>query len=132
MCTKSGNVKATRFFAPIKQPLWVVLALGIFCFSCNPLPPADKDNAGLLLPDGFVALAVVDTLPGKARHLTVNENGDIYVKGRRDLPGGINWALRDTNGDGKADSIINFGPFTNEGSYSTGMRIHNGYLYTGA
>ncbi|MFM7838486.1 MAG: c-type cytochrome, partial [Chitinophagaceae bacterium] len=75
---------------------------------------------------------VVDSLPGLARHLAVNDNGDIYVKGRKEQPGGMNWALRDLDGDGKADSIINFGPSWGEGSYSTGMRIHNGYLYTGA
>lgn len=129
---KQGDVIATRLNGAFPAFSMLLLLAGISFVSCNTLPPADKDNAGLLLPDGFVALAVVDTLPAKARHLTVNENGDIYVKGRRDLPGGINWALRDTDGDGKADSIINFGPYTNEGSYSTGMRIYKGYLYTGA
>jgi glucose/arabinose dehydrogenase len=86
----------------------------------------------LYLPEGFKSVVVVDSLPGSARHLAVNNNGDIYVKGRRELPGGMNWALRDTNGDGRADIIRNFGTFKNEGPYSTEMRIHNGYLYTSA
>jgi hypothetical protein len=65
----------------------------------------------LYLPEGFKSVVVVDSLPGSARHLAVNNNGDIYVKGRRELPGGMNWALRDTNGDGRADVIQNFGTF---------------------
>lgn len=96
------------------------------------LPKGDPDNGGLFLPDGFQAVVVVDSLPGKARHLAVRENGDVFVKGRAEVSGGMNWVLRDTNADGKADIIRNFGPFENEGAYSTGMRIHNGYLYTSA
>lgn len=84
----------------------------------------------LVVPAGFQTVVVVDSLPGLARHLTVNINGDIYVKARRNVPGGMNWALRDTNHDGKADIIVNFGPNMHEGAYSTEMRIHNGYLYT--
>ncbi|MFN5422584.1 MAG: PQQ-dependent sugar dehydrogenase, partial [bacterium] len=103
---------------------------GIFFQSCTTLPAPDKDNGGLFLPDAFGAVVVVDSLPSVARHLTVNENGDIYVKGRFDKEGGNNWALRDLDGDGKADSIKNFGKFKSEGAYSTAMKIHNGYLYT--
>lgn len=86
----------------------------------------------LYMPAGFEAVVVVDSLPGRARHLAVNSNGDIYVKGRREMPDGMNWALRDTTGDGRADLIVNFGSFQHEGPYSTEMRIHNGYLYTSA
>lgn len=92
----------------------------------------DSGEVRLYLPDGFEAITVVDSLPGRARHLAVNDNGDIYVKGRRELSGGMNWALRDTNGDGRADIIRNFGSFQHEGPYSTEMRIHKGYLYTSA
>jgi hypothetical protein len=100
-------------------------------FTAPVLPKADPHNGGLFLPNGFGAVVVVDSLPGKARHLTVNENGDIYVKARKASQSeGMNWALRDTNADGKADIIINFGTFRNEGPYSTEMRIHNSYLYT--
>ena len=94
------------------------------------LPKGDPDNGGLFMPDGFQAVVVVDSLPGKARHLAVRDNGDVFVKGRAEVVGGMNWVLRDTNADGKADIIRNFGSFVNEGAYSTGMRIHNGYLYT--
>jgi glucose/arabinose dehydrogenase/mono/diheme cytochrome c family protein len=107
-----------------------IIFSGIVFQSCTTRPAPDKDNGGLVLPNGFGALVVVDSLPAVARHLTVNKNGDIYVKGRFDLEGGNNWALRDLNGDGKVDSIKNFGKFKREGAYSTAMKIHNGYLYT--
>jgi glucose/arabinose dehydrogenase/cytochrome c553 len=93
-------------------------------------PPADADNGGLFLPDGFQALVVVDSLKGQARHIAVNKNGDIYVKARNHyLNGGYgNIALRDTNGDGKADIIAPFGKYDGH-TYGTAMRVHNGYLY---
>lgn len=107
-----------------------VVVAAMFIESCTTMPAPDKDNGGLFLPDGFGAVVVVDSLPAAARHLTVNENGDIYVKGRFYREGGQNWALRDLDGDGKADSVKNFGQFKGEGAYSTAMKIHNGYLYT--
>jgi len=96
-----------------------------FCSGC-----LREKNGGLILPDGFDAVVVVDSLPGRARHLAVNNNGDIYVKANRKISGGMNYVLRDSNKDGRADSIKNFGPIESEGAYATGMRIHNGYLYT--
>lgn len=115
--------------------LWVLFLLlyvwQITGCSLKPLlPPADKDNGGLFLPEGFEALTVVDSL-GRARHLAVNTNGDIYVRfSSSDTVHGGNVALRDTNQDGKADIIQRFG---GEGarrtSYGTEMKIHNGYLY---
>ena len=57
-----------------------------------------------MLPNGFEALVVVDSL-GSARHLAVNDNGDIYVKLRASYPDGSNVAMRDEDGDGKADVI---------------------------
>jgi len=38
----------------------------------------DPDNAGLTLPAGFCALAVVKNV-GRARHMAVRPNGDLYV-----------------------------------------------------
>ncbi len=88
----------------------------------------DTDNGGLLLPDGFGAVVVADSV-GLTRHLAVNDNGDIYVKLRITKGDLGNVALRDTDNDGRADIIQRFGNYPNDGSFATEMRIHNGYLY---
>ena len=91
-------------------------------------PKEDSKNGGLLLPEDFSAIVVVDSI-GPSRHIAVNDNGDIYVK-LRDPKGTMgNMALRDTTGDGKADIIQRFGDYPNDGTFATEMRIHNGYLY---
>lgn len=109
--------------------LVIALCLLLFshCAKKMDLPKGDPDNGGLFFPDGFEAVVVADST-GSARHMAVNDNGDIYVKLRSPKPKGI-VALRDTNIDGKADSIAIFGDYPDEGSYGTAMRIHNGYLY---
>ena len=88
------------------------------------LPVAAVDNGGISLENGFGAAVVVDSLDGRVRHLTVRENGDIYVKFARtdDSLGFV--ALRDTDTDGVADQIERFGDF-----WGTGVRIHENYLY---
>jgi glucose/arabinose dehydrogenase/cytochrome c553 len=96
------------------------------------LPSGDRNNGGLLLPGGFDAVVVADSI-GRARHLTVNHNGDIYVKlAYNDVMHGKGGtvALRDVNNDGKADIIAYFGDYKDEGGLPAGMSIHNGYLYT--
>ncbi|GAB3496285.1 hypothetical protein GCM10027341_14840 [Spirosoma knui] len=98
--------------------------------SGNGIPVQTDENGGLFLPDGFEATVVVDSLPGRARHIAINDNGDIYVKARfaRDKGESV-IALRDTNGDGRADIIKTFGGNARERAYGTAMRIYNGYLY---
>lgn len=107
----------------------------VFLYGCkvmDKLPQADSDNGGLFLPDNFEAVTVVDSI-GRARHLVVNDNGDIYVKltfnPKMNRSGGT-VGLRDTNKDGKADSIIYFGDYKDVGGSAVGVTIHNGYLYT--
>jgi glucose/arabinose dehydrogenase len=93
------------------------------------LPQGDSDNGGLALPGDFEAVVVADSL-GRARHLAVNKNGDIYVKLRvPDAQNRGSVALRDLNNDGKADLIEYFGDYPDTGNYGTAMRIHKGYLY---
>ena len=115
----------------------LLIIVTITCFEhckekSQELPASDKDNGGLILPKNFEALVVVDSI-GNARHLAVNENGDIYVKltfnQKMDGSGG-SVALRDLTGDGKADSVVYFGDYKDEGGSAVGMSIHNGYLYT--
>ena len=117
-----------------KQHLLILLVLAFTGFiqreSGNGLPVRMDGNGGLFLPDGFVATVVVDSLPGRARHLAINENGDVYVKTRFASEKGESVvALRDTNGDGRADIIKRFGGVGGEHAYGTAMRIYDGYLY---
>lgn len=92
------------------------------------VPSTDPDNGGLILPQGFGALVVADSV-GPARHLAVNTNGDIYIKLRIDTGDKGNMALRDVDGDGKADIFKRFGDYPNDGRFATEMKIHNDYLY---
>ncbi|MGQ0764810.1 MAG: PQQ-dependent sugar dehydrogenase [Gemmatimonadota bacterium] len=86
----------------------------------KPRPTAvscDANNAFLELPPRFCALEVARHI-GIARHITVRPNGDIYVAvyGARDGSGnGGIVALRDTDGDGKADVIRKFGSASGNG-----------------
>ena len=93
------------------------------------LPPTDVNNGGLYFPEGFEALVVVDSI-GQTRHITVRDNGDIYAQLQNTDNGKGTVAMRDLNNDGKADSIVHFGDFTDKGRGATGLIIHNGYLYT--
>ncbi len=115
----------------MKTFIWIGLIMSLnACQQALKLPAADPDNGGLFLPEGFEAVVVADSI-GRARHLAINDNGDIYVKlSYSDSLQGGNIALRDTTDDGKADIIQRFGTEgSDRTSYGTGMLIHNGYLY---
>jgi glucose/arabinose dehydrogenase len=120
---------------PLRQVGAVTLFLflmGITLVRCGAtyeLPPGDADNGGLFLPEGFQAIVVADSLQERARHIAVNDNGDIYVKALEPREDAGNIALRDTTGDGKADIIQPFGNYKADGRYGTAMRVYNGYLY---
>ena len=108
----------------------IILSLiltGLFA-SCNQsakhIEP-DPENGGISLPEGFSAVIVADNL-GRGRHMTIKENGDIYLSLRRLKDGKGAVALRDTTGDGRADVIRYFGSVS-----GTGIELHNGYLYYG-
>lgn len=103
----------------------------------NDRKSCDERNGGLTLPPGFCASVFADNL-GRARHLTVAPNGDVYVNtwsssytDLKNAPGGYIVALRDTNGDGKADLIRRFGPVHQDGKAGggTGIAFHRGALY---
>ncbi len=119
-----------KFLIPLTLMLLVVALTG--CEAQTPgaseavAPPnltCDADNGGITLPEGFCAVAVVDTL-GRARHLAVRDNGDVYVALRQPTAEGSIAALRDTDADGRADVVAYFGE---EGG--TGIHLHGGYLY---
>ena len=120
------------YFHAMKYFSWSLLCSILFLFSqCKSrhegLPPGDAENGGLSLPDSFSAVVVAEST-GRARHIAVNSNGDIYVKLRSPAPKGI-LALRDEDNDGHAETREVFGDYSDEGDYGTGMRIYNGYIY---
>ncbi|MFP4622287.1 MAG: PQQ-dependent sugar dehydrogenase [Bacteroidales bacterium] len=82
------------------------------------------DDAELDLPSGFQAVVVAEDL-GNGRHLTVRDNGDVYLQLRQSHDKGSTVAMRDTDGDGSADEIRYFADLP-----GTGIGIHDGYLYT--
>ncbi|GAA0564973.1 PQQ-dependent sugar dehydrogenase [Chitinophaga japonensis] len=83
----------------------------------------DADTAGLKLPAGFGAIKVADSI-GKARHLVVTSEGDIYVKLASVKDGKGIIRLHDADGDGRAEEQSGFGDYG-----GTGIALKNGYLY---
>ncbi|THU40501.1 sorbosone dehydrogenase [Niastella caeni] len=84
---------------------------------------ATRDEAPITLPQGFKSVVVTSGL-GKARHIVVAANGDVFVKLEKLKEGKGIMRLHDANGDGKADEITGFGNYV-----GTGITIKNGYLY---
>lgn len=116
-----------------KLPLLLLSGFALLAFplvhAAN-LPAPDADNGGISLPPGFRALVVADNLvldkttgrsTDRLRFLAIAPNGDIYAKLHR----GKILALRDTDGDGRADVIKEFGP----GDGGTHIMFHDGWLY---
>lgn len=97
-------------------------ALTLLC-SAGASAAEQCDSAGLDLPDGFCA-TVFASHSGAPRHLAVADNGTVYVNLGENMDGHGLLALRDSNGDGKADERKSFG----EGG-ATGLAIHDGWLY---
>ena len=111
-----------RFGVLVALALWLGLdrAASLSAFAC------DADNGGIRLPSDVCAVVVADNL-GSARHLTVSTAGDLFVirrVQRGDSESGAVVALRDRNGDGRADVIKQFGSH-----YGTSIEWRRGYLY---
>jgi glucose/arabinose dehydrogenase len=85
------------------------------------LPTYDQT---IQLPEGFKAIVVSDSIGVMARHIAVRDNGDMYVQMRKPKEGMALTALRDTNGDGRADIVERFGNQT-----GSGIQIQDNYLY---
>jgi len=90
-------------------------------------PVADATDGDIRLPDGFRATIVADNLMAGRKGdtlrflaLDAKPNSDLYAMTRK---GGI-IALRDTDGDGRADVIKEFGS-----GGGTGIAVHGGNLY---
>ena len=86
-------------------------------------PDCDPDDAGLELPDGFCALRVAEDA-GPVRALVVAANGDVFVALKSAEGGGGALALRDVDGDGRAERRQRFGR-----GDAHGIALHAGHLY---
>lgn len=109
----------------------IFLVLLMVLAACTPEPSTpqfacETDHDGLTVPDGFCVIVAADSV-GRARHLAVHDNGDIYVALRQKHNEGGIAALRDTDGDGRADSIAYFGELT-----GTGIELRGDWLYFGS
>jgi glucose/arabinose dehydrogenase len=106
-------------------PAFFILVVAISCNNENKqeVKGSSPTDTSIVLPEGFSATVFADTL-GKARHIAVNSNGDVYVKLEAVKNGRGILRLRDTNNDGVADDISGFGDYG-----GTGIAIKNGYLY---
>ncbi|MBL9214705.1 MAG: c-type cytochrome [Opitutaceae bacterium] len=111
-----------------RPPLLLTLAL-LAPLARAALPTPDPDDGGLTLPPGFRAVVFADNLVvnrlaagqrNDLRFLAVAANGDVYAKTKR----GPLLALRDTDGDGRADLVREFG-----GGGGTGLMLHGNWLY---
>ncbi len=111
----------------------LIFAFGLLLLGCQSSDEAaapieatevsyDLDNT-INLPESFEAAVVADSI-GRARHITVRDNGDIYVQLFRPKNDRGLVALRDTNMDARADLIEYFGDHT-----GTGCGIYQNHLY---
>jgi glucose/arabinose dehydrogenase/cytochrome c5 len=103
----------------MKRMLLALTALALATTVRAALPTPDPDDGAIKLPPGFRALVFADNL-GPLRFLTVAPSGDVYVKTKE--VGII--ALRDANGDGRAEVKEAFGS-----GGGTGIALRNGWLY---
>lgn len=92
----------------------------ILTFDIQPV----KAQVSLDLPEGFEATVFAEDL-GQGRHLAIRPNGDVYLQLRKNAADGSTVALRDADGDGKADEIAYFGNLP-----GTGIEVKGNYLYT--
>lgn len=86
-------------------------------------PACAGDNGGINLPDGFCAVVFADDL-GRVRHIAASPDGRVYAILRQPAQGRGLVAMRDANGDGKAEAVHRFGDFA-----GTGIVVHDGWIY---
>jgi glucose/arabinose dehydrogenase len=123
--TKLGQVR--------KSALWASVVLGPLAFSGGASGQTDQfalsedtavdEDAGIRVPEGFDAEVFAEGV-GRARHIAVRDNGDVYVALRKPTEGSGIAALRDEDADGAADRVEYFGEHA-----GTGIAIHDGFLY---
>lgn len=128
-----------------------MMRIGLFLMACavTPLsaqlgrvsggaPQRSCETAGLQLPNGFCATIFSSNAAG-ARHIAVAQNGDVFVNTQSAGPqarvaaasgrgeAGSILAMRDINGDGRADTTRRFGA-----GGGTGIALNGNFLYATA
>jgi len=106
----------------------IVLLTQLFLFSCESSPPP---TGPLFLPEGFESTVFVDEISETTRHITVSSEGTVYTKFKKTSKEGALAAIKDIDGDGKADELMKFANDTliKGYGYATAARIYKGYLY---
>lgn len=87
---------------------------------------ACAEGVRITVPPGFRAEVLAEGLPAWLRHIDVAPNGDVYAAVWRGRDGGGVVALRDEDGDGRADRVERFGAVR-----GSGLDIEGGWLYYG-
>ena len=93
-------------------------------------PRCDANNGGLTLPNGFCALVVANNV-GRARHIVVRRNGDLYVAVNPSWDGSDNGrfiALHDNDGDGRMDRTV---VISQSGGHGVALNAQENRLYLG-
>jgi glucose/arabinose dehydrogenase len=119
----------------MKKPFFLLVVFAAPAIG-QPSVRASECASGLQLPDGFCATVFAEPVNG-ARHILIAPNGDVFVNtdARRGGASGSTEgaasgqvvALRDTNGDGKADVQERFGV-----GGGTGIALDGNLLYATA
>lgn len=112
----------------MKYILFSFALLGIIAISsCNNAGDTPGStvagDTSITVPAGFTAVVFADSL-GKARHIAVNGNGDVFVKLEALKDGHGIVRLKDTNNDGVSDNLTGFASYG-----GTGIAIKHEYLY---
>ncbi len=107
----------------LKVYLSIFLAATVLIISCSKEKGAETVTvvSGLTTPEGFTSTIIADSL-GKARHIAVTPNGDVYVKLNEAKDGKGTLLLSRVNGYKVKAGFGDFG--------GTGISIKDGYLYT--
>src|SRR5687768_9502984 len=102
--------------------LLVVMVVSAAWLGCSTTEKTQAlDNSNLTIPSGFSARMLIEGI-GKARHLAVTAQGDIFVKLEDTVNGSGVVVLHDNGEDATIKST--FGKFGGTGAF-----IRNGYLY---
>jgi glucose/arabinose dehydrogenase len=95
----------------------LVASISVFANDSTRLAPGD-----IKVPAGFKATMIADNI-GKARHIALTSNGNIYIK-LANAKAGKGIVELKSGSTGKASVAAGFGDYG-----GTGMAIKNGYLY---